>query len=341
MTLEAMRAATRLFAAAATFATLPTLAGAQESTPRPTPAPAACARPNVPAATLQETPAVAPPIAEQQGIQGTVQVVVSLDENSRVVGARIQSSPSAVLNPAALAAARASTFQTEIRDCRPLAGDYIYSVSFEPRAIFATTASGERTVSVTGEGKVAHAADIAYVRATIMTVGDADAAAATAKNDAVFAALNTKLAARSMSARTMYYRISPRPEGGYGSLRNVEIPVDHIANVERTVTAASSVAPVEVIGIQFALRDSAAAQREALNLAIKDAETSARTAVAAQQARVVVRQVIVPANNRALPPSVVVPFRLVPVAGGFAQPPVRAPSIEVRATATVRYTIQP
>jgi TonB family protein len=100
-----------LFAAAATFAAFPILVGAQESTPRPTPTPAPCARPNVAATTVRGAPAIAPPMAEQQGIRGTVQVVISLDEYSRVVGARIQTSPSAILNPAALAAARASTFQ--------------------------------------------------------------------------------------------------------------------------------------------------------------------------------------------------------------------------------------
>ena len=281
-------------------------------------------------------------MAEQQGIQGTVQVVISLDEYSRVVGARIQTSPSALLNPAALAAARASTFQAEIRDCRPIAGDYIYSVEFENKATFSTTASGERTVSVIGEGTVAHAADLAYVQANITTRGEVDAATAAAKNDAAFAALKAKLAALGISPPVARDMVSIPAADGYGTLRYVEIIVDKIANVDRAVAAASSVTPVVVVtAIRFALRDSARAQREALNLALKDAETSARTAVAAQQARVVVRQVIVPPNNRARPPSVVVPFRLVPVIGGFTQPPVRIPEVETRATATVTYTIKP
>jgi uncharacterized protein YggE len=330
-----------LFAAAATFAAFPTLAGAQESTPRPTPTPAPCARPNVAATTVRGAPAIAPPMAEQQGIQGTVQVVISLDEYSRVVGARIQTSPSAILNPAALAAARASTFQTEIRDCRPLAGDYIYSVEFENKATFSTTASGERTVSVVGEGTVGHAADLAYVQATITTRGEVDAATAAAKNDAAFAALNAKLAALGIAAPSPRDAVPIRAADGYGALRYVEIAVDKIANVERTVAAASSVPPVVVTAIRFALRDSERAQREALNLALKDAETSARTAVATQQARLVVRHVIVPPNDRARPPSVVVPFRLVPVVGGFTQPQVRVPEVQTRATATVTYAIKP
>jgi TonB family protein len=100
------------------------------ATPRPTPTPLSCARPNVAATTLRPAPPDTPVIAQQQGITGTVQVVVSLDAQSRVVGTRVQTSPSAVLNQAALAAARESQFRTEIRNCEPVAADYIFSVDF-------------------------------------------------------------------------------------------------------------------------------------------------------------------------------------------------------------------
>ena len=80
--------------------------------------------------TLHAVEPDTPALAQQQGIQGTVQVIVSLNENSRVIGTRVQSSPSGILNNAALSAARQSTFQTEIRDCKPIAADYIFSVEF-------------------------------------------------------------------------------------------------------------------------------------------------------------------------------------------------------------------
>jgi TonB family protein len=99
-------------------------------TPRPTPTPLSCARPNVPATTLRPMEPDTPPLAVQQGISGTVQVVVSLDAQSRITGTRVQSSPSAVLNAAALAAARGSQFRTEVRNCEPVAADYIFSVEF-------------------------------------------------------------------------------------------------------------------------------------------------------------------------------------------------------------------
>ena len=99
-------------------------------TPKPTPTPLTCARPSVAATTLRALEPDTPALAQQQGVSGVVQVVVSLDAQSRVVGTRIQSSPSAVLNQAALAAARGSQFRTEVKNCEPVAADYIFSVDF-------------------------------------------------------------------------------------------------------------------------------------------------------------------------------------------------------------------
>jgi protein TonB len=108
----------------------PAATPAPAPTPQPTRTPQSCARPNVPASTIHAVEPDTPPIAQQQGVQGTVQVVVSLNESSRVTGTRVQSSPSVILNNAALSAARQSSFQTEIRDCKPIAADYIFSVEF-------------------------------------------------------------------------------------------------------------------------------------------------------------------------------------------------------------------
>jgi len=96
--------------------------------PRPTPTPLSCARPNVPATTLRAAEPELPPLA--QGVSGTVGVVVSLDAQSHIVATRVQSSPSALLNSAALAAARGSVFRTEVRNCEPIAADYLFSVEF-------------------------------------------------------------------------------------------------------------------------------------------------------------------------------------------------------------------
>ena len=99
-------------------------------TPHPTPTPLSCARPNVAPATLRAAAPDTPSMAQQQGISGVVQVVVSLDTQSRIVGTRVQSSPSTLLNQAALNAARDSQFRTEIKNCEPVAADYIFTVDF-------------------------------------------------------------------------------------------------------------------------------------------------------------------------------------------------------------------
>ena len=89
----------------------------------------ACIAQNYPATTLEAAtvkPWNVPPMAPS----GRVLVVVSLDEHSRITGARVIKSPSPELNAAALQATRESRFRTEIRDCKPLAADFIFSVDF-------------------------------------------------------------------------------------------------------------------------------------------------------------------------------------------------------------------
>jgi outer membrane biosynthesis protein TonB len=115
--------------AVSTFAATP-VPLAPAASPQATPTPLSCSRPDVAAATLHAVEPDTPALAVQQGISGTVDVIVSLDAQSRVVATRIQSSPSAVLNPAAIAAARGSRFRTEVKDCVPVAADYIFSVEF-------------------------------------------------------------------------------------------------------------------------------------------------------------------------------------------------------------------
>ncbi|HWT07342.1 MAG TPA: SIMPL domain-containing protein [Xanthomonadales bacterium] len=316
---------------------------------------------NVPASVVQAAPAVTPAFAEQQGIQGPVQVVVSLDTASHVVGARIQSSPSAVLNQAALSAARQTTFQTEIRECRPLAADFIFTVDFIKKVTFSTATSGERTVSVVGQGTVTRAADAALVQADI-TFQDDTAAGATAKDDAAFGALLAKLTALGInengvrSTSTLYVRRSPRPdasmpsparpgptsEGGYMRSRHIEITVDTVANAGHVAFAAASLASADPVAIRYALNAREPAYREALNIALKDAENGAREAVTSQQLHLgVLRQVVVPPNDRARAPVTLVRFHLIPVVGGFKEPDIRVPELEVHAAATVTYAVKP
>jgi TonB family protein len=105
--------------------------------PSPTPAPTvaptaapACTHPNVAASTIEAASVDTPALAEQNGISGVVEVIVRLDEHSRIVSARVARTPSPLLNDAALRAARTSRFRTEVRDCQPVAAEYVFSVDF-------------------------------------------------------------------------------------------------------------------------------------------------------------------------------------------------------------------
>jgi TonB family protein len=86
--------------------------------------------PNQPPRTIKAVEPDTPALAQQQGIGGLVQVEVTLDENGKVVNAVVLSSPSQVLNDAALIAARNSIFRPEIKNGRPIPGKYVFSVEF-------------------------------------------------------------------------------------------------------------------------------------------------------------------------------------------------------------------
>ncbi len=343
------RAAIVLSAAIGGLAAFCNAGGAQEITPRPTPTPAICARPNVAATVIKAVSPDTPAIGAQQGIYGTVQVVVSLNADSQVTGTRIQSSPSTVLNQAALAAARQTTFRTEIRDCRPIAADYIFSVAFEPQATFSTTSSGEWLVTVVGRGSVTRAPDSAVVQTRIITF-DNVAAKASADNDALFDALKVKLAELGIGERKIAVQSSLLPSGpgpmppgtGYRAMRQITVTVDTVANAGHAAGAvASSLSFPDAVTIRFVLNDNASASRDALAIAVKDAETLARDAVMSQRWQLGPhREIVVPPSDRTQPPSTTVRFSRFPGGRGFTESD-RVPDVLVHAAVTVTYSVKP
>ena len=92
--------------------------------------PIACATPYVATTLTRAAPADTPALAQQQGITGTARLFVSLDERGGVTSTRILSSPSAILNNAALAAARASTYRGAVFRCKPIPSGYLFAVDF-------------------------------------------------------------------------------------------------------------------------------------------------------------------------------------------------------------------
>jgi TonB family protein len=82
-------------------------------------APMSCERPFVEGSAEHSVAVEAPIMARQQGISGVVTVSVMVDEHGKPSDARIVSSPSSILNAAALAAARSMTYAPTIYRCAP------------------------------------------------------------------------------------------------------------------------------------------------------------------------------------------------------------------------------
>lgn len=97
------------------------------------PVPSPCARPYTPATTLHAVEPDTPVAAWIAGVHGVVQVRVVLDDRSLPVWTEIMSSPSPLLNDVSVRAVRASKFQTTLRDCRPVASFYVFSIDYMTR----------------------------------------------------------------------------------------------------------------------------------------------------------------------------------------------------------------
>jgi hypothetical protein len=87
------------------------------------PDPALCPASRVAAMTLR----VAEP-GMAYGERGRVEIAVTLDADSHVVGTRVASSTNSSLNRIFEQAARRSTFRTEYRDCHPVPSEYLFTV---------------------------------------------------------------------------------------------------------------------------------------------------------------------------------------------------------------------
>lgn len=91
---------------------------------------ALCAVPDMPALVLRAAMPDIPLAAQASGISGIVDVLVSLDATGRVVDATIEKSDHPALNAASVAAARNSTYQPALHDCKPVASTYSFRVEF-------------------------------------------------------------------------------------------------------------------------------------------------------------------------------------------------------------------
>lgn len=104
--------------------------GTATDSPAPTPTPKpSCSAPDVPARTTFVQSPVVPDDVSENGV--TAKIRVDLDSNGTVTGVSVyESAGSMPLDRAALAAARQSRYAPEERDCKNIAGSYLFTVDF-------------------------------------------------------------------------------------------------------------------------------------------------------------------------------------------------------------------
>ena len=265
-----------------------------------------CARPNVPATLIHGVEPVVPGLAARSNIGGEVRVVVSLDPSSHVVGVRIDSSASALLDGAALDAASASAYQTQICDCRPIAADYVYAMSFPGGhgVVSGGTVDGP-LVTITATGSVARVPDMATLRIALVTEDEASPAAV-AKGEAANSEFASSvrglgIAAANIEQTAYNVQYNPRPgptarpfpfsfattppRFGYVVTRQVRVTVTPLERVAGVVSAAVA-AGATGMTLQYGTTDGQGAYREALASAIRSAATQAETIASASRMRV-------------------------------------------------------
>jgi TonB family protein len=239
------------------------LVAAQAQSPAPVPDQMVvrCAQPDVPGRTIHTVLPEIPALAEQQGVFGSVLLVVTLDEQSHLTSVAIQSSPSATLNASALQTARHTAFGSPIRNCRAVAGKFTFLVDYDAAdpgvgGRFVGTKDGPAALG-SADGTASRPADMAYVHAEFAT-SNADRATAIAANDAAFEKFRSALAPLRISSEIA--------TGYYNVLSQGATPASPTAK-QYAAAHEAIVAVVPLAGVRDVLR--VAANAGATNLAVR------------------------------------------------------------------------
>jgi TonB family protein len=338
-----------------------------------------CARPNVAAAMIRAADPEIPAELARQPLYGTVQVLVSLDPSSHVTGTIIRSSPNPALNAPALAAARASAFQTEIRDCAPIASYFLFDVTFAgttiaapiaspvftptprpfvPEPVVQSSSDGRPVVVIVAQGVASRPPDVAYVTVGIVTNDDV-AATAAGQNAAIYDALRAKLkplGIEDAAIRNVYFNVGfvARPTAapelrpgyngryGYVATRQLNLTVTNVAAAGAVVDAALAAGATSAGNVQYALLDRGPAYREALATALNDAASQARAVATASRMHVAgIKQIQVGQNQLGQPTAAPAPaFGSSNASAVSGWTSMHPAPVEVRASATVTYFLR-
>jgi hypothetical protein len=207
------------------------------------------------------------------------------------------------------------------------------------------------SIRVMGQATVSARPDQAQINIGVVTQAPAaqEASAQNARQtDAVLAELRRTLGAGA-DIRTASYAISPNyrypREGGqptitgYTATNVVQVKTDRLADVGKVIDVATASGANTIQGLQFTLKDEAAARLKALGDAAVKARTQAQALATALGLKIVRVLSVVEGE-----PTVVHPMRveaLAARAGPAAPTPVEPGTIDIRATVTLTVEVSP
>jgi uncharacterized protein YggE len=200
-------------------------------------------------------------------------------------------------------------------------------------------------VVTSGEGVVKRVPDRAWVTISAESRAKGPREAQKMNADAMSAVLQ-RLKGAGLPAeaiRTLAYDLQPEFDyangrqtlRGYVARNSVEVRVDDLPRLGEILDAAVTSGATNVGGVRFDVKDRAAAEREALRLAVADAR--ARADAAAAGGGVKVERILRIEEHRAvLPPPRPIPMTAMREAAVMAaEPPVAAGELEIKANVTL------
>jgi uncharacterized protein YggE len=173
------------------------------------------------------------------------------------------------------------------------------SAPLQARAALTNAELSVASITVTGQGSVSRAPDLATVAAAIVT-NDDNATRALSENNRRYAALLAKLgtigiAAGDVSSTSIQSYFNPRPKAevqagqvfGFVVTRNVEVKVNALTQTGAAVDAATAAGATQINGVSYGFRDRRAVERAALAAAVADAYAQAQAIASAAHVQIV------------------------------------------------------
>jgi uncharacterized protein YggE len=211
-------------------------------------------------------------------------------------------------------------------------------------------AAPEGPVTVTsGEGSVKRAPDRAWVQVSVESRAKSPREAQKLNAEAMSAVLQ-KLRSSGLTGdaiQTRGYDLQPEFDynngkqtlRGYVARNSVELRVDELTRLGEYIEQAVASGATSVGGVRFDLKDRAAAEREALRLAVEDARRRA-DAIAAGAGMKIERVIRIEEHRAAItpPPRPMMAMRA-EMAQAAAEPPIEAGELEVRSAVTLTATM--